>query len=510
MSMNISETMSTFTLVLGSHRSGSSVTTKILESLGCNLGSDLLGSDPFSNAMGHFENLHVLQYNEELLGNLGTDWKNPNPLDQNIYFTSNRVKIENEIYSLLQNLLDQKINAIKEPRISILLEAWEPAISRAVPNLKIIVTLRHPSEVATSLQKRDNLSPIIGVQLWVQATLNALRFARNHSNLFVFYDQLTTEPRDTTRGISEYLYESRNGENLTTLAAKAVVTEYRHHKVVDQDNAVLNLAIEMYEHILKFETATPQNFPDQLLGEWQSRIETTYKEVNRLELIRTTDLQRDSALEELRENSNQVAIKLTFERDQIAADRDRIVQGLTAEISHTNAERVEIASQRMQIASQRMQNAQVTTYGNDHIVTERYRIANLLTLERDKIAVDRDRIRAERRQIADDRKRIRQKITSEQNRIIQELRSSLVLSVLELDQIAAERDRIKHELTTELDQIAAERDRIKHELTTERDQIAAERDRIKHELTTERDQLLNSTIWRATKPIRWFVNLFKR
>ena len=95
------------------------------------------------------------------------------------------LEIENNICSLLQDLLSQKINAIKEPRISILLDAWEGAILKTIPNLKIVVTIRHPAEVASSLQKRDNLSQIVGVQLWVQATLNTIKFARDYSNYFI-------------------------------------------------------------------------------------------------------------------------------------------------------------------------------------------------------------------------------------------------------------------------------------------------------------------------------------
>jgi hypothetical protein len=43
------------------------------------------------------------------------------------------------------------------------------------------------------------------------------------------------------------------------------------------------------------------------------------------------------------------------------------------------------------------------------------------------------------------------------------------------------------------------------ELTQQRDELTQQRD----ELTQQRDELLNSTIWKATKPIRWIVNLIK-
>jgi len=44
------------------------------------------------------------------------------------------------------------------------------------------------------------------------------------------------------------------------------------------------------------------------------------------------------------------------------------------------------------------------------------------------------------------------------------------------------------------------------QIRQQHDELTQQRD----ELTQQRDELLNSTIWRATKPIRWFVNLIKR
>ncbi len=355
-----------FVVVLGPHRSGSSVTTKILQSLGCNLGGELLEGHPSFNPLGHFENLKVLEFHEELLKALGTDWKDPIPLLNNFYFSRNRHGIENSVGSLLESLIELNITAVKEPRMSIVLDIWKDAFSRSIPNLKIILTVRHPAEVALSLQERDNLSQIIGLQLWVQATLNAIKFARDKSNYFVFYDQLVTEPQVVTSNILQYLEALNPSGELNALAAQDVVVEYRNNKVNDGESAVLNLATEMYKHIRKFDSATSLSFGDELLDDWGKRIQSIYKEINRPEIIRGMDLQRD----------------------QIAADRDRITQ----------------------------------------------------------------------------------------------------------------------ELTTERDQIAADRDRITQELTTERDQIAADRDRI----TQERDDLLNSTIWKGTKVLRWAVNSMRK
>ena len=52
-----------------------------------------------------------------------------------------------------------------------------------------------------------------------------------------------------------------------------------------------------------------------------------------------------------------------------------------------------------------------------------------------------------------------------------------------------------------LDEIMAQRD----EWRQQRDQIAEDRDSI----TQDRDDLLDSTIWKATKPVRWVIRIFK-
>ncbi len=57
-------------------------------------------------------------------------------------------------------------------------------------------------------------------------------------------------------------------------------------------------------------------------------------------------------------------------------------------------------------------------------------------------------------------------------------------------------------LTQQRDELTQQRD----ELTQQRDELTQQRD----ELTQQRDVILNSTIWKATRPIRWFVNQFKR
>jgi hypothetical protein len=73
------------------------------------------------------------------------------------------------------------------------------------------------------------------------------------------------------------------------------------------------------------------------------------------------------------------------------------------------------------------------------------------------------------------------------------------------DELTQQRDELtqqRDELTQQRDELTQQRD----ELTQQRDELTQQRD----ELTQQRDDLLNSTIWRATKPLRTLVHVFKR
>jgi hypothetical protein len=81
-----------------------------------------------------------------------------------------------------------------------------------------------------------------------------------------------------------------------------------------------------------------------------------------------------------------------------------------------------------------------------------------------------------------------------------------------VDELTQQRDELtqqRDELTQQRDELTQQRDELtqqRDELTQQRDELTQQRD----ELTQQRDEILNSTMWRATKPIRWFVNLIKR
>jgi len=63
-------------IVLGMHRSGTSMVSGVLNILGVDIGKDLLGNH-WSNPLGHFENNDFRNLNTQILKEAGGDWLNP-------------------------------------------------------------------------------------------------------------------------------------------------------------------------------------------------------------------------------------------------------------------------------------------------------------------------------------------------------------------------------------------------------------------------------------------------
>ena len=268
-------------LVLGCHRSGTSVTANILQILGCNLGDELLSAHPDSNPLGHFENLAALEFNENLLEQLGTDWRNSQPLRAHRYLEEIKPKVEILLDKLIQELVEKNVTALKKPRVALLLDLWGPVLEKQNLDLKIVVAIRNPSEVAASLLKRDSLETILGLQLWAQATINSLKFARKHTNHFVFYDELLAQPKETVVELSNSLQMPINYESLDDFLAATVKPELKHHTVEESDKVTLEVAKSMYDYVENFTNATHRDFPDELLNEWQLKLDLSIHSIDR-------------------------------------------------------------------------------------------------------------------------------------------------------------------------------------------------------------------------------------
>lgn len=73
----------TTVIILGMHRSGTSIIAGVLHTLGVYMGNKFIGAH-WSNLLGHFENIEFVRLNDKILKNAGGSWDNHLRKDINI------------------------------------------------------------------------------------------------------------------------------------------------------------------------------------------------------------------------------------------------------------------------------------------------------------------------------------------------------------------------------------------------------------------------------------------
>ena len=141
--------------VLGMHRSGTSVATRLMNLLGVDLGAEehLLGPRP-DNPKGFWEYKPILDLNEEILGRLGGNWHEPPPLPPGWEMAAELADLRQKARDLVARTFASADWGWKDPRTCLTLPFWK----QILPPALYIICLRSPVEVAASLQKRDGFS----------------------------------------------------------------------------------------------------------------------------------------------------------------------------------------------------------------------------------------------------------------------------------------------------------------------------------------------------------------
>ncbi|WP_179374552.1 hypothetical protein [Winogradskyella wichelsiae] len=134
-------------IVVGMHRSGTSLTSQWLNAIGLDLGDRLLGVD-IGNNKGHFEDLDFIEFHDAVMARVGIGFgglSNLKPFELNDY------EIER-----LQSIINFKSNlrkqwGWKDPRTCLFLKHYR----NLIPNAKYFIVLRNYENVINSLVKRD-------------------------------------------------------------------------------------------------------------------------------------------------------------------------------------------------------------------------------------------------------------------------------------------------------------------------------------------------------------------
>lgn len=184
--------------VLGAPRSGTSLTTRILNILGVDLGpeDELMAPVAGNNRRGFWEHEGIAALNEDVLATLGDAprqrWRHPPPLPQGWQGDPRLDSHRARARAILERSFSTRpLWGWKDPRTSLTVPLWEEALTRAEgveSEVRYAICLRHPLDVAASLQARDEMPAEESLRLWQRYMSDALAHTEGRPRICIAYE----------------------------------------------------------------------------------------------------------------------------------------------------------------------------------------------------------------------------------------------------------------------------------------------------------------------------------
>jgi len=179
-------------IVAGMHRSGTSLTTALLQSAGLDIGQSLL-EESSSNVKGHFENLNFLNFHREALGSIG--------LNNDGWTVANTINVPEYYVDQARTLIRDNASSTqpwgwKDPRTTLFLNFWE----NLLPDAKFLLVYRSPWEVIDSIYRRGDVTfrqnPEFALAIWMNYNQLVLDFYQRFSEkcLLIHLKQIVDRP----------------------------------------------------------------------------------------------------------------------------------------------------------------------------------------------------------------------------------------------------------------------------------------------------------------------------
>ena len=177
--------------VLGMHRSGTSVVTRLINLMGAYFGSEEIstGANP-ENPKGFWERRDVRDENDALLWSADADWWKVADFTIDKIPAKARKRFDTNVPQIVDELDAHRPWVVKEPRFCLLFPMWRRHVETPI----CVLVHRSPIQVAYSLEHRNDFPLSVGVALWERYTLDGLRASSGLPRILVSYEQIMADP----------------------------------------------------------------------------------------------------------------------------------------------------------------------------------------------------------------------------------------------------------------------------------------------------------------------------
>ncbi len=222
-------TMRQVLCILGMHRSGTSLVTRLLNLLGVYLGpEEHLIKPGYDNPKGFWEHQLLTDLNEEILREFGGNHLEPPQFPEGWESSPKLAGLRARARAVIKSGLgDADIWGWKDPRACLTLPFWQ----RLLPPMKYVICLRNPVDVASSVEARNHLSFERAVNLWLTHVTSALKYTVGQPRLFVFYEDIMEDWREEFRHLAQFLGNPGDAEqpDIQTVVEEFIDAELQHY-----------------------------------------------------------------------------------------------------------------------------------------------------------------------------------------------------------------------------------------------------------------------------------------
>jgi len=207
--------------------------TSMLSKFGAWMGpAGRLAAGQFDNPEGFFEQIDFVSVNDDILSGQNSAWDAPPQADAKpVEELHNLVELESRARAVLNGMnrsapIDARAILLKDPRALLTVDFW----IRQYPQVRTVLIVRDPNEVAQSLQARGGYaSNVHGLRLWGEYHRQLLRTPMPTPPIVVMHHHLVALPEVVLAEIGKELDLAVNDESL-----RAAVDVFRadlvHHK----------------------------------------------------------------------------------------------------------------------------------------------------------------------------------------------------------------------------------------------------------------------------------------
>jgi glycosyltransferase involved in cell wall biosynthesis len=242
----------TVVIVLGMHRSGTSVLTRGLTTLGVELGVNLLEAQA-DNPQGFWENRTIYMFNDAMFEELGSSWDGLGLIDWGCLKETLKQDFRHRACRVLATEFgDAPLIGFKDPRTPRLLPVWQDACSAMGLQDRYVIVLRNPISVARSLEVRNGFPQEKSHLLWLLHVVPSLLLTQGKPRCIVEYDRLMDSPAETLLRVSAELALGTDAATRAAVAEFALgfVSDDLRHSVFDSRALASERSVTEYASLL--------------------------------------------------------------------------------------------------------------------------------------------------------------------------------------------------------------------------------------------------------------------